>query len=972
MVPMTDGTKLATDIYKPASGTSWPVILERTPYNRAAAGYSTWVNEGYVYVAQSERGRFGSEGTYAPFSDSGWGARKDGADTVAWIKAQPWCNGKVGYYGGSANACLGNLLGPGGADLKFQVMQEGASKWDDHLAYQGGVFLKALVEDWLASGVSYAAYADVWKAQPPSATAYWADYDAQAQSALVTSPGLFVGGWWDIFARGTIDNFMARQYAGGVGAKGNQKLLMRPTGHGPWGAQSLQMAPNYQQVGVTAYRKRFAKRWFGISDDGIMNEPAVTYYVVGDDTSFAGPGWQWRTAVHWPPFPPLTQSYYLHQDGTLSTSLPSEPNGVRTFAYDPANPVPTTGGQNLTIAYGPYDQRPVSNRADVVKFTTAPLTAPLETTGQFKVKLHVSSDAPDTDFTAKLVDVYPDGNPREILMLDSIQRVKYRNGYASPAPALQPSDVVEITIDLGHISWIFNTNHRIGLQISSSNYRRFEVNPNNGQEFPGQGLPSRVANNTVHMSLVRASELIVPVRDAAKDSDNDTLTDEQEYDRGTSLTSADTDGDGYNDAREVAASTNPNDASSHPVAQTFSLMDYGAVAGGSTDNTTAFTNAMAAAASAGGGIVKIPTGSFRINGTLTIPEGVWLEGIWRSPSKASPNTGGTTLLTTANQGNANGTPFITMMRYSGLRGIAVYYPNQVNSSPPYAFPWSIRGAGDEISLINVMIVNPYQGVDLGTNPGNRHHIDGLYGQALYRGLYVDQSSDWRIENVHWWPFFDLGNAGTWTATRTNGIAYQFGNVSGGFARNLFSIFYKIGFQFDDFGHGAGSGTFTNMYPDIGPTGWDFKRVAPEGVTVYNGLTMSTVEVGANNTGPITFRASGFIGSNNATTNGFATLYQANLLGTGTVTFDSCHFSGWDEGTVKGNYCIIANNPALVVTGCEFNDGRTTAPYRPDIQLGPNVRFADITGNRAEKGFQLTNNTTAGADLHIALNTNATP
>lgn len=968
LAPMSDGANLVTDIYKPTTGgATWPVILERTPYPRTTG--STWTGEGYVYVCQSVRGRYGSEGAFAPFADEGWGTHKDGVDTISWIRQQSWCNGKIATYGGSATACNANLLGAVAQDLTFQVAQEGASQWDDHVTYQGGVFLKALVEGWLTFGVGTPEYADVWKAQPPSATSYWSYYDAEARSALVTSPGLHVGGWWDIFGRATVDNFMARQYHGGTGAKGNQKLLMRPTGHGPWGSQDLQMASNYQQVGVTPYRKRFAKFWFGAANDGIMKEPPVTYYVVGDDTSFSGPGWEWRTANNWPPFPPLFATYYLRQDGTLATVCPAGSTDKRTYAHDPSNPVPSRGGQNLTIEYGPYDQRPVSGRADVLKFITAPLSAPLEATGPFKVKLYVSSDAPDTDFTAKVVDVYPDANPREILMLDSIQRVKYRNGYANPAPVLQPSDVVEITIDLGHISWIFDTNHRIGVQVSSSNYTRFEVNPNNGQELPGQGLPSRVANNTVYMSSAYPSALIIPVRNASLDSDGDGLTDEKEYDIGSSSSSSDTDGDGYSDAAEVAAGTDPTNRRSYPGHIVLNVMDFGAVPNGTTDNTTAFTSAFAAAMAAGGGVVNVPTGKFRLDGTITVPAGVSLEGIWKAPSRAIPYTGGTTLLTTANQGNAAGTPFITMQARSALRGIAIYYPNQVMTNPPVAFPWTIRGAGDEITVVNVMIVNPYQAVDLGTNPGNRHRVEGLYGQALYRGLYLDQSSDWRLENIHFWPFYDLANNGTWTATRTNGIAYQFGNVRNGAALNLFSIFYKIGFEFDDYGHGAGTGTFTNMYPDVGPTGWQFNKVAAEGVTVYNGLTMSTAEVGPNNTGPVTFRASGFMGSNNLSANGFVTLYQANLQGTGPVSFDSCHFGGWDEGVTKGQHCIIANCPTLLVTGCEFIDSRGD---RKDIQLGAVVRSADIVGNRAENGFQITDDTTPGANLQVTLNTRMTP
>ncbi|HOS02990.1 MAG TPA: CocE/NonD family hydrolase [Candidatus Hydrogenedentes bacterium] len=966
-VAMSDGVTLVTDVYKPTTGgPAWPVILERTPYVRSNNLSSSWNGEGYVYIIQSVRGRYGSGGAFAPFADEGWGpSHTDGVDTVNWIKQQTWCNGKVATYGGSATACTGNLLGAATQSLKFQIAQEGASKWDDHLAYQGGVFLKALVEGWLTISVTTPEYANVWKAQPPSSTSYWRYYDAEARSAQVNSPGLHVGGWWDIFARATVDNFMARQYHGGPGALGNQKLLMRPTGHGPWGNQELQMASNYQQIGVTAYRKRFAKYWFGVSNDGIMKEPAVTYYVVGDDTNFGGPGWEWRTANHWPPFPPLTATYYLTQAGDLSPAPPAGATDKRTFAYDPANPVPTKGGQNLTLEYGPYDQRAVSNRADVLKFKTAPLSAPLETTGPFKVKLYVSSDAPDTDFTAKLVDIYPDGNPREILMLDSIQRVKYRNGYANPAPPLNPSDVAEVTIDLGHISWIFNTGHRIGVQISSSNYTRFEVNPNNGQELPGQGLPSRVANNTVHTSSAYPSALIVPVRNAAADADGDGLTDEREYDLGTDMDKADTDGDGRTDYAEVNAGSDPLDAQSYPGHVIYNVMNYGAVGNGTSDETASFTSAMAAVAAAGGGILKIPTGQYLLQ-PITVPSGVTLQGVWVAPNRGDSSDAGTTLLTTAGQGNAAGAPLLTLQTNSGLDGINVFYPTQVKTNPSIPFPWTIRGAGDRILLRNLTLINPYQAVDLGTNAGNGHRIEGLYAQALYRGLYLDQCLNPHLENIHFWPFFDLTNSGSWTFTRANGIAFQFGKVQGVTALNLFSIFYKITFQYADYGYGPGGGVYVNMYPDVTQKAFDIQKVDPAtGLTIRNGLIFSGVDVGAANTGAVTFAASGFMGSNNLSANGFVTTYHANLLGTGPVTFDACHFSGWDEGATKGVHCIIANCASVAITGCEFGDGRGD---RKDIQLGANVQNAEIVGNRAQNGFQWTNNAPPGANVVVQYNT----
>jgi putative CocE/NonD family hydrolase len=199
----------------------------------------------------------------------------------------------------------------------------------------------------------------------------------------------------------------------------------------------------------------------------------------------------------------------LNTDGVLTAEQIASAPGGRTFAYDPTDPVPSLGGATLLHKPGVFDQRPVSNRPDVLKFATRPLDAPLEITGRVTVRLYVSTDATDTDFTAKLIDIYPDG--REILMLDGIQRLKFRNTFERPE-FLPPGEIAELEIDLWSISLIFNEGHRIGLHISSSNYPRFERNPNTGKDFPVEGEPLPVAHNTVYMGLRHPSALILPIR----------------------------------------------------------------------------------------------------------------------------------------------------------------------------------------------------------------------------------------------------------------------------------------------------------------------------------------------------------------------------------------------------------------------------------------------------------------------------
>lgn len=508
---MTDGVRLMTAVSLPKSGgPAWPVMLERTPYPRPAND-AGWNELGIVYVVQSVRGRYGSEGDFRPFADEGWGEHRDGADTVKWILSQPWCNGKIGTYGGSAPGLTSALLGPASKQLSCQVIQEACGSFPRYLSYEGGVFHKSLVEGWLAVGVQVPDYAAVWKAEPPSSR-YWRQYDADRVARRITSPGLLVGGWWDIFASGTIDTFLSRQYRGGKGAKGNQMLIMRPAAHGPWGKQDLKFPPNYDEFRITPYRRKFVQRWLTGIDNGIGADPAVRYYTVGDDCFFSGPGWEWRTADTWPPFPDPPAKWYLRSDGMLSPDKPTAKNDKRAYAFDPARPVPTVGGANLVIDYGPLDQRKVGPRPDVLAFRSASCEAPLEVTGHVVVELYVSTDAPDTDFTAKLMDVYPAEDGREILMLDSITRLRYRKGYDKPSGPMKPGKIVKVTVDLGNISWIFNTGHRVGLDVSSSNYPRFDVNPNDGREFLTSDAPARTARNEVLMERAHASALVLPIR----------------------------------------------------------------------------------------------------------------------------------------------------------------------------------------------------------------------------------------------------------------------------------------------------------------------------------------------------------------------------------------------------------------------------------------------------------------------------
>jgi len=517
-IRMRDGVLLAANVFRPAASGRFPAILIRTPYRRGrniTPNQRAFVEHGYAVVVQDVRGMGASQGEKHVFYAEGWRPGfTDGADTVAWIKAQPWCNGKIGSFGGSALGMTQMLLAPATRDLTAQNIYVAPSDFYRESMYHGGVLCKNLIEGWLTA-IKQPHIIDVYKSHPYY-DEYWSYLDATAKAGDITSPVLLVGGWFDIFQQGTLNAFMAREERGGPGAKGNNYLIMKWSSHGPEIENDYKLNKNRRELDVSKVRKAFFDYHLRGNLDALKPYAKVNYYVMGADTPEGAPGNEWRKAETWPPFATTATPYYLRGDGTLATEAPAEESAALEFTFDPKDPYPTHGGQNLLVPAGAFDQRLYSAaRADLLKFATAPLDAPIEVTGRVGVKLFVSTDAPDTDFTAKLVDIYPPDDDREILVLDNIQRVKLRKSLEKPEPLLTgPEEVVEIQIDLWSISWIFNTGHRIGLHISSSNFPRFEVNPNTGADFPTPDGEMRAAHNRVHLDAAHPSALILPVRPA--------------------------------------------------------------------------------------------------------------------------------------------------------------------------------------------------------------------------------------------------------------------------------------------------------------------------------------------------------------------------------------------------------------------------------------------------------------------------
>jgi putative CocE/NonD family hydrolase len=333
---------------------------------------------------------------------------------------------------------------------------------------------------------------------------FWQKLNAESYADKVDAPGVFVGGWYDIFVQGTINSFVEIQSRGGPNARGKCFLVIAPIAHGAFNEKVTYPNADKSPVNIAA-PMNVLDHWLGKTRKDVEALKPVHYYVMGDHTSRDAPGNYWRSADSWPPKSTPTP-FHLHADHSLQRKAP-EGEGKLSYQYDPEKPVPTIGGQNLIITKGPMDQRPVESRSDVLLFDSEPLTEPLEVTGRITAKLFISSDCPDTDFTVKLCDVYPDG--KSLLVTDGIRRASLRNGFEKHVP-LEAGEIYELEVDLWSTSLIFNTGHKIRVAVSSSNSPRFEPNPNTGDPHPVAGK-TRVATNTVQLSTKHPSRIVLPV-----------------------------------------------------------------------------------------------------------------------------------------------------------------------------------------------------------------------------------------------------------------------------------------------------------------------------------------------------------------------------------------------------------------------------------------------------------------------------
>ncbi len=527
----SDGVVLRSDVYRPAGASELPTLVQRTPYDKSQAVRSDvdvlrLVRAGYAVVVQDVRGRGGSEGTFEPFRHEA----ADGAETIAWAAAQPWSSGAVGMFGASYVGIV-QWLAASAAPPALRAIAPFLTSPDpyDGWAYQGGAFELGFALQWHAASLATEPLADDprddfeasarlrpiaghpglapfhadWLAHPQR-DAWWERLAPRERIAAVTVPALSIGGWHDLFLRGTLAG-----HAAAAAHRNGSRLLVGPWSHAVTGG-AFPQRDHGRHGGLDAVDLTdLHLRWFdrhvrGSTDDA--PEPPVRLFVMG-----AG---RWRDADAWPLPETTWTSWHLGADGTLSAE-PREPDGADAYRYDPDDPVPTCGGatflpgQEVGARTGPLDQRAVERRADVLVYSTPPLEREVEVIGPVELVLHVSSSAPDADFTGKLVDVHPDGFAE--LLADGIQRARWRAGAAEPAPLI-PGEVHELRIDLGATANRFRAGHRIRLEVSSSNFPRFDRNTNTGGDVATEhDADAVVAVNTIHRGPTHPSRLVLPV-----------------------------------------------------------------------------------------------------------------------------------------------------------------------------------------------------------------------------------------------------------------------------------------------------------------------------------------------------------------------------------------------------------------------------------------------------------------------------
>ena len=538
-VPMRDGITLSADIYFPTDpareAQQWPVILSRTPYQKATipilGSGKYYAEHGYVFVAMDVRGRGDSDGEFVPHFNEG----RDGYDAIEWCAAQPWSDGNIGTVGSSYPGYiqwLAALQQP--PHLRTMIVRVTPSDpfvetptglrspmhlcWLHYVSGRSNQLMEAV--DWtrvyehlplLTMDERAGRRNQHWRndMEHPQLDEYWEPLCYQTKFEQVDLPVLHISGWYDDEQIGTPLNYIGMTTRGATpAARANQRLLMGPWGHAvntvakigevDFGPQAL--------IDLRGEEVRWFDRW--LKGSGETYETPVRIFVMGLN--------KWRDEHEWPLARTQWTSYYLHSgghansrfgDGTLSTTAPGTDEPGDSYHYDPARPVPFITDPTSSQIGGPDDYAAVERRDDVLVYMTAPLTEDTEVTGPIRVELYASSSAADTDFMAKLVDIWPTGFTQRLT--DGMVRARFREGMAHPA-LIEPGKIYHYSIDCWNTSQVFKAGHRIGLEISSSAFPKYDRNLNTGAPL-GVTTEMVVAEQRIYHDEGHPSAIVLPV-----------------------------------------------------------------------------------------------------------------------------------------------------------------------------------------------------------------------------------------------------------------------------------------------------------------------------------------------------------------------------------------------------------------------------------------------------------------------------
>ena len=538
-IPMRDGAELATSVYLPLDDGVYPVVLVRTAYNRAGLFDSFYPEHGIALVVQDVRGRYDSEGDWYPFVAE----EADGRDTLEWVHAQPWCNGSAGMFGDSYLAGTQFAAGMEAPELLTALNPRfmAGDCWR-HAYYIDGAFSLALTWSWLCfecahrtseaamlplfdvgellrtlpieeldekSGAGivpfYRSYVRRWRYDDQ-----WDALNIRSRAERFTMPVLLVGGWYDNYAVETVKNFLVlRDAAPSEEIRNSHRMVIGPWPHGISGKTILgELDFGERALAENDVTHRWLETMLKGGDATDVLEAPIRIFTMGRN--------EWQDLEEWPPPGTRIAEYHLGENGRLTRETPTEENQDE-YTYDPVNPVPTTGGNHSVGPYnpglyeicmpGPMDQRAVEARDDVLVYTTDPLDEDLEVTGEVRVTLFAASTARDTDFVARLTDVYPDG--RSICICEGVIRARWRESFHEPK-LLEPGAVYEYTINLGVTSTVFFRDHRIRLDVTSSSFPLWDRNLNTGND-PATDTEMVVAGQTVFHGPARPSRVALRV-----------------------------------------------------------------------------------------------------------------------------------------------------------------------------------------------------------------------------------------------------------------------------------------------------------------------------------------------------------------------------------------------------------------------------------------------------------------------------